>query len=181
MLHLDEESNAERLAREFVPRLGSLLPGRAMTKDAPRARPVAGPRDPHRRAETCRDHLGRNLSVWRHDRDVMIAWGDDALTAPLKSKVPPALSIASIYKAWDREGRGAPQRFGAFWPGRLFRPGNSPNPSPATLRVLADDPPVVWWGWNEGNRAYDQFRWPDLAGRVRRFLETIPLDPPRVP
>jgi hypothetical protein len=183
MLHVDEESNAERLTREFVSRLGSLLPSRARDKHAPSARRVAAvperpaPGEPKRVGII----LGRNLSVWRHDRDVMIAWGDETLTAPLESKVSPARSLATVYNAWGREGRGAPQRFGAFWPGRLFRPGARLNPAPATLRAFADDPPVVWRGWNESNRAHDRFQWPDLAGRVRRFLETIPLAPPQVP
>jgi hypothetical protein len=172
VLHLDEAPNAERLARDFFPRLGSLLQGRAGAGQA------AGPPGEARRVGIL---LGRNLSVWQQQRDVMIAWGDDALTAPLNAKVPPSRSIAGVYDVSRREERAAPQRFGAFWPGRLIRPDNSLNPSPATLRAFADDPPVVWWGWNEGNRALDQIQWPDLAGRVRRLLETIPLDPPRVP
>jgi hypothetical protein len=173
VLHVDETPNAERLAQDFVPRLGSLLQGRAGA-----GQPAGPPPGEPRRVGIL---LGRNLSVWQQRRDVMIAWGDDALTAPLKWKVPPPRSVAAVYDGSRREGRAAPQRFGAFWPGRLIRPDNSLNPSPATLRAFADDPPVVWWGWNDGNRALDEFQWPDLAGRVRRLLETIPLDPPRVP
>jgi hypothetical protein len=179
ILHLDEESSAQRLAGEFAPRFGLLIPGRAMVKDTPRGRPdVDAPAGGPRRLGMV---LGHPLSVWQAGRDLMIAWGDDALTASLHAKVAPIKSLATVCDGWGREGRGAPQRLAAIWPGRLGLSGGGPDPSPATRRVLAEDPPVVWWGWDDCNHAYDLLRWPDLAGRVRRFLETLPLDPPPIP
>lgn len=176
VLHLDEEPNAERLAREFVPRIGSLLQGRAKAgAGKPAGLPPGDPRP-------LGIQFGPDLSVRHEQKDVIIAWGDNVQvqTAPPHMRGPRTLSVATIYNTrhWRAE---SPQRFGAFWPGRLIRPADIPNASPSTLRVFADDPPVIWWGWNEDSRSHDQLRWQDLAGRVRRFLKTLPLDPPRVP
>ncbi len=82
VLHLDEESSRRRLTREFAPRFGSLILGRAKGKDTLLPQPdgdapVGGPR----RLGTV---LGNPLSVWRAGRNLMIAWADDALTASLK-------------------------------------------------------------------------------------------------
>ncbi len=171
-LHLNEEATAQRLARA---RTGALLQSRTTAKQAPQHGADAGPPPGEPRREGAL--LGRNVSVWQQHRDVLIAWGDDALTALMKANIPAAQSVATIHLATHTQGRGAPRRFGAFWPGRLYSPGKGSDLSPATLRVLADDPPVVWCGWDDRDRAFDQFRWPDLAGRVRRYLETIPLAP----
>ncbi len=177
VLHLDEEPNAERLAREFVPRIGSLLQGRAKAgAGKPAGLPPGDPRP-------LGIQFGPDLSVRHEQKDVIIAWGDNVQvqTAPPHMRGPRTLSVATIYNTRRLEGGVPPQRFGAFWPGRLIRPADIPNASPSTLRVFADDPPVIWWGWNEDSRSHDQLRWQDLAGRVRRFLKTLPLDPPRVP
>jgi len=165
-LHVEDEASADRLAREFLPRIGSLI-GEPMATDRPRG----GPRP-------LGTILGRQVAFWRTRRDVMIAWGGDALTTLPRPKVAPERSLAAIYKAGVPEGAEPPQRFGAVWPGRLWRPGGGLGPSPAGLRALADDPPVVWSGWDDGDRAHDLLQWAGLADRARRFLETVPLDLP---
>ena len=179
ILHFDKESSPQRLIGEFAPRFGSLIPGTATVKNTPRPRPdVDAPRGEPRRLGMV---LGHPLSVWQDGRDLMIAWGHDDDTAPWRAKVAPAKSLATVCDGWGRAGRGVPQRLVAIWPGRLGRPETPTHATPATFRVLADAPPVVWWGWNDRNRAYDLLRWPDLAVRVRDFLETLPLAPPRTP
>ena len=90
-------------------------------------------------------------------------------------------SLAAVCRGWEGQGRGAPQRLGAFWPGRLWRMAGGPDPTLAALRTFADDPPAIWWGWSDASGAHDCLRWPELSARVRRFLETIPLDPPPIP
>ena len=103
------------------------------------------------------------------------------MTAPLRVDVPATASLATVCDGWAREGRGAPQRIAAFWPGRFWPARSGPEASSTTLCVLADDPPIVWWGWSDRNHGYDILQWPNLAGRVRRFLETLPLDAPQGP
>jgi hypothetical protein len=44
----------------------------------------------------------------------------------------------------------------------------------AAVRALADDPPVIWWGWSEPGREHDLFRWTGLGERVRKLLATLP-------
>jgi hypothetical protein len=44
----------------------------------------------------------------------------------------------------------------------------------AAVRALADDPPVIWWGWREAGREHDLLRWAGLGDRVRRVLATLP-------
>ncbi len=156
MLHLDEQAQAARLVQEFAPRLARLRPDGAAGKDP-----------------------GRGLSAWRRDRSVLLAWGDHQPLEALQAKVESRHSLAAICCTWDGQGRGAPQRLGAFWPGRLWRIAAGPDATPAALRTLADDPPALWWGWNDAIGAQDCLRWPGLSQRVRQFLETIPLDASR--
>jgi hypothetical protein len=124
--------------------------------------------------------LGRAVSVWPEGRDVLIAWGDDELTARLKGDVAVPDSLATIYDDWAGERRGALQRLAAFWPGRIWQVGHGSEAVSAALRALAEDPPIVWWGRGDRLQAYDVLQWSDLGGRVRRFLDSLPLDtPPR--
>ena len=157
MLHLDEEANAVRLVQDLTPRLARFLPAGAAGKDP-----------------------ARGLSTWRRDRSVLIAWGDYETLSALRSNGLSGRSLAAVCCGWEGQGRGAPQRLGAFWPGRLWQSAGGFDPTPAARRALADDPPAVWWGWSDADQAYDSIRWPDLSQRVRRFLEMIPLDPPLV-
>jgi hypothetical protein len=158
MLHLDEEAHAGRIVQEFRPRLARFLPA-----------PGAGP-DP-----------GRGLCTWRRGRSVLVAWGERAPLESLRAQAELRHSLAAVCSGWDGEGRGAPQRLVAFWPGRLWRPAGGLDLTPATLQALADNPPAVWWGWSVATGAQDCLRWPGLSGRVRRFLETISLDLPPIP
>jgi hypothetical protein len=183
MLHLDEESNAAHLVHEFDLRLGSLLSARPKSEEARPDRPAGGtgagaPLTVPRRLGTV---LGREVTIWRRDRSVFVVWADDERVASLKTEVRSGRSIAVVCGGWAGQGRGAPQRVGAFWPGRIWHPRSGLEPSPAARHALADDPPVVWWGWSDQARAQDSLRWPGLPDRVRRFLEAVPLDPPRIP
>jgi hypothetical protein len=158
MLHLDAEAHAGRLVENLTPRLTRLLPAGAAGKD-----PRSG------------------LDTWRRDRSMLIAWGDHQTLGALKTNGLSGRSLAAVCRGWEGEGRGAPQRLIACWPGRLWPVAGGLDPTPAARRALADDPPAVWWGWSTAAGAEDCLRWPGLSGRVRRFLETIPLDPPLRP
>lgn len=69
-----------------------------------------------------------------------------------------------------------PSRVGAFWPGRLWQPpaGTTAAWPEGSLATLAEDPPAVWWGWDEPGGRHDQIRWRGLDRRVRRLLATLP-------
>jgi hypothetical protein len=121
------------------------------------------------------------LCAWRRGRSVLVAWGERAPLETLRAQAEFQHSLAAVCRGWDGEGRGAPQRLVAFWPGRLWRPAGGHDPTPATLHALADDPPAVWWGWSDATGAQDCLRWPGLSGRVRRFLEALSLDLPPIP
>jgi hypothetical protein len=153
VLHLDEEANAGRLVEKLTPRLTRFLPAGAAGKD--------------RRY---------SLSTWRRDRSVLIAWGDPETLGALKTNGLSGRSLGAVCRGWEGEGRGAPQRLGVFWPGRLWQSAGGLDPTPAARRALADDPPAVWWGWSDAAGAEDCLRWPELSQLVRRFLDTIPLD-----
>ena len=147
VLHLDDPSIADRLLREAQARLGALLGANA---------------------------AGRALTIERRGCDVWSAWGDRAAAALKEPRPDPTRSMAAICGGWAGEGRQAPARVGAFWPSRLWRPAGMPQLPPSALRVLGDDPPVVWWGWSEPGREHDLFRWRGLHERVRKFLELVP-------
>jgi hypothetical protein len=182
LLHLDEPSGAQRFVEQFAPRMGALLPGERLERDPLLAenglvRAAERDREPWR----LRGVAGRDLTVWRRNKTVSIAWGDDAFTSSARAPVSLARSMAVVCGGWAKEGRGAPQRLGAFWPGRLAPPLGAAEPSPQARGALAGDPPAVWWGWTDGACAVDLLRWPELSRRVRLVLEGLPLDPPRIP
>jgi hypothetical protein len=115
---------------------------------------------------------GRPIAVLRRESTVLVAWGDSTLSDCLKAKDQPDHPAGAAIRApW---GPIAPPRAGAFWPGRLR--ATAPAGSPLA-QTLAEAPPVVWWGRNDGPVARDFVRWTDLDGLIRRFLERIPLDP----
>jgi hypothetical protein len=179
ILHLDGEQSASRLVEKITPGLGAIMTGRATVKAAPRDRP--GRDEPARGPRRLGIVLGRQVSVWQVGPDLMIAWGNDDVTAPLWGNVEVARSLASVCDGWAGQGRGSPQRLAAIWPGRLWRAGHEAESESAPIRVLAEDPPILWWGWSDHDHGYDILLWPDLAGRVRRFLNSLPLDVPLVP
>jgi hypothetical protein len=183
VLHLDNEFAAAHLVQDFELRLGAIRPeGESKRESDQDARPQYPGADVAGRGLRQLGMVGgRVLTIWRRVRDVAISWGDTALADSLKTKGNRRPSLADVCSGWTREGKGPPQRVGAFWPGRSWRPLGSLEPPAAALRVLADDPPVVWWGWSDSAKAQDSLRWSDLPARVRHFLETIAFDPPRIP
>jgi hypothetical protein len=116
----------------------------------------------------------RAVAVRARGGDAWIAWGDAGTTIDRVDRPDPARSLAAACGGWAAEGCDPPARVGAIWPARLWRLGGGPEVNPAALRVLADDPPVVWWGWSEPEREHDLLRWPGLSGRLRRLLELLP-------
>jgi hypothetical protein len=178
-LHVDRESNAARLAEQFVPQLCAAILG---------ARPGKGPND-HRDEAPERGRAaeapiplgmlgGRALEVCRRGRSVWIGWGREVLSKSVKT-TPPSDSLASVCTGWGREGKHAPDRLGAIWPARCWLPVRTPREGSAALSVLQADPPVLWWGWSSREEAVDSVQWPALHERVRRFLDQIPLEPER--
>jgi hypothetical protein len=185
ILHSDTASSAERWAGDLVPRLGKLangkrrnstnvvetnVPAQAGTGENPRA--SAGP---FLRLGTI---AGRALFVHRRDCDVLIAWGDQRLIASQLQERAPGPSIAALCSGWAQERKSAPCRLIAFWPARLQSALTGAGPESPARRVLAEDPPVIWWGWTDAAGACDIVFWNDLRHRVHRFLDALPLDPP---
>jgi hypothetical protein len=152
VLHLDERIAAERLVRQSAARMGALVGANA-------------PRLP--------------LAIRARERDIWIAWGDAVKASEREDRPDPDHSLAAVCGGWAGEGRRPPMRVGAFWPGRLWQPAGVLSMNPPALRVLADDPPVVWWGWSEPARERDLLRWSGLRQRVRSFLETLQPIPGR--
>jgi hypothetical protein len=120
---------------------------------------------------------GRPVSVVAHGRDIRIAWGEAALPGSRDGWPDPGHSLAPICGGWAGAGRKPPVRVVALWPARLWRPAGTLEVSPSSLRVLADDPPVIWWGWSEPGREHDLVRWSGLRERIRDFLATLPPVP----
>ncbi|HKI18095.1 MAG TPA: hypothetical protein VKA15_09450 [Isosphaeraceae bacterium] len=181
VLHADAVSSAERLTNEFLPRLRVLLPGgnrgEGRIPDVPDGKAAA--KTAAGESRRIGRLGGRALMVWRRDRNVLVAWGDDPLINSLLVNGKPEQSVAVLCKGWAREGRGAPQRVGAVWPARCSPTSHGLDAATPALRVLADDPPVVWWGWSAPAVAHDSFECPELRERVRRFLDQVPQNPPR--
>ena len=147
VLHLDEAAVARRLVEQARPRLGSI-----------------GGSDGKPRAVTLRSR----------GRDIWIAWGEAAIAASREDRPAPTCSLAGLCCGWEGEGSLPPARVGAFWPARIWRPAGM---SEAAVRALADGPPVVWWGCSQPGRTRDLLRWSGLGERVRRFLDSIPVEP----
>jgi hypothetical protein len=184
-LHADTAASARRLADEFIPRLGALATGKRTTDPPPDAAqlsqraadggaPEAAAVAPRRLGKVG----GRSLAVCRRDRDVLIAWGDEGLVEFLKGSCTPGASAASVCACWAREKKPAPRRVGALWPARLVPMLSGAAGATLAARVLADDPPLVWWGWTETTRAHDVVSWTHLGRRVQRFLSELPMDAP---
>jgi hypothetical protein len=180
VLHADLDASAERLAGDVLPRLGARLSARKQGEEHPRAAPRAGPGTAIPSARSLGVVDGKPLWAARHGRDVIVAWGEGVLNACRDAAGKPERSIAPYCTGWAREGNAAPQRVGAFWPARSWPTPRGLGGMTPAYRALADDPPVVWWGWNESGKAHDSIRYSDLRQRVRRFLDQVPLDPPPI-
>jgi hypothetical protein len=173
VLHLDSDLAAKRLAHEALPRVArrftSLKALDPIAPELPNRQAGAGP------AIFVRPVFGRGLSIGQRGRDVLIAWGDHVPDSVTAAAADPRRSIASMCSGWSLEGKEAPQRVGAFWPARAHSRPDASLPAPA-WDVLTEDPPILWWGWNDRRLATDSIRWPGLKSRAHRFLEQLPLE-----
>jgi hypothetical protein len=149
-LHLDSDDDALRLVSHTLPRLAKLL------------------------------DRGRELDFWKNGRNVIVAWGEGVSTMAKAAAANPADSLAPQCTGWRQVGKTAPDRLCAFWPAGCWPLGPDPTTKSAAWSVLAEGPPVVWWGWNRETTAIDSVRWPSLDQRTRRFLEQIELKEPLV-
>jgi hypothetical protein len=120
---------------------------------------------------------GRTLLVFWLGHDVVIAWGDDVLSASRAAAASPDLSVAGLCTGWVRAGKTTPQRVGAFWPARCWPSVRGLDTTAPAWRALAQDPPAVWWGWSGPNEAQDSVHYSGIRNRVRQFLDELPLDP----
>jgi hypothetical protein len=158
-LHTDSPESAARIAGAVLPALAPLLGLRVPPAAAAQAK------DPR--------HLGelrhRPVGLCTRGAAVRLTWGDSALQT-IRAK--PA--DGTLRKLLPPDGH-APQRWGAFWPGRTAQAKLLGGPLATSL---AEGPPVVWSGHNELPGTHEVVRWPGLHELVRRVLERLPLDPP---
>jgi len=106
---------------------------------------------------------GRTVAVDLRGDSVVLAWGDTLARRSLGAAADPAISAGPGL----RDGLDpSVQRFVAFWPGRL------------KVIAVPEAPPAIWSGRIEGDRSFDQIRWPGLKLIVKRVLARLPLDPP---
>ena len=179
VLHTDGNAAADRIANEFLPRLTALLigkkPGGEPVRTGPPGQTTAAV--PEGRVRPLGTVGGRSLLIFRYAGDVVIAWGDDALAASKDSAARPDRSAAALCTGWARAGRKSPQRVGGVWPARCWPSGRGLDTTSPAWRALAQDPPVVWWGWTGPDEAHDSIQYSGIRERVRHFLDQLPLDP----
>ena len=178
-LHVDDEAAARSIANEIVPRLVRLQAGLKPAKPAAAGPPV--PAEPLRTLKLGRVS-GEPLEVTSRGRTVLIGWGVGTLETAIEShdhlEDPSAVLLTAD---WKRMKQKAPDRAGAFWPGRMHVPVKGLDGPTPLVRCLAEGPPVVWTGWTDRGQARDRIGWLGLHPLVQRFLETLPLDPARLP
>ena len=125
---------------------------------------------------------GEPLEVTSRGRTVLIAWGVGTLETAIESHDHLEDRSAVLLTAdWKRMKQKAPDRTGAFWPGRVHLPVKGLDGPTPLVRCLAQGPPIVWSGSTDRGQAHDRIVWPGLHRLVQRFLETLPLDPARLP
>jgi len=155
-----------------LPRLGTVVTGNKRHEEPPGA--AAGAGEPRKLGMMS----GRGLTVWMRGRDVLVAWGDDVCTACQAVAGKPEHSVAPLCDGWARQGHRAPQRVGAVWPARCWSPASARAAASPAWRTLEEDPPVVWWGWNEAATAFDSVHCSVLRQRIHRFLDQLPGSKP---
>ena len=170
ILHVDNEQGAARIAAHVIPGLASLFLGTNRGREN-RSEPVAG------QSQRLGALSGGDLFVSQQGRDVVISWGEEAQARSRDVVHHPQRSMATFFPAGSENGKSAPQRLGVIWPARCWPPSSRIDRTSAGWRVLADDPPVLWRGWTDGNQAHDQVTLPGVKARVHAFLSAIPLDP----
>jgi hypothetical protein len=153
-----KDGAAERIAGQVIPALGPLLGLRKPPAAAPG--PSPGPRN-----------LGairhRTLTVIHTGATVRIAWGDTGPeTVPA---APPSLSLRRLVPPGERP----PERFGAFWPGKLELAPTLGTPLAATLAEAA---PIIWSGRGDPAGAREVLRLSGLRDLVHHLLERLPAD-----
>jgi hypothetical protein len=177
-LHLDDQSAARRLADEIAPGLAGLARGlKKVAKPTPGTPGPAGvPIDASAPRPLGRVG-GRPLVVAVRDRTVLIGWGEGVLGAALRAGGRHEASVTTLLgESCTGPESEPPARMAAFWPGRMALPIKGLEGPTPLARALAHGPPIMWVGWNHGDRAADRISWPGLSGSIRRFLEAIPLD-----
>lgn len=114
-----------------------------------------------------------SLAIEARDLEIRIGWGEAARRWVVE-RPEPRDSLSAVFQRRDpTEPDRAPARVGAAWPGRIRRPTGA---IAEAGRTLADDPPIVWRGWDLDGQTRDVVRWDGLGGRVRRFLAAMPGD-----
>ncbi|MHB1558644.1 MAG: hypothetical protein ACYC61_14395 [Isosphaeraceae bacterium] len=157
VLHLDDAEVARRIVRDASTRIAAVLgaQGPAAAGDA------GGP---------------RAVVVRAHGNDLRLAWGRARAAAASDDPPPAGQSMADVCRGWAAKGGPTPTRVGAFWPGRLWQPPARATASwpDGSLAAFTEDPPAVWWGWDEPGGMHDHVRWRGLDQRVRQLLATLP-------
>ena len=178
VLHADDDAGARRLAIEVLPRLSALLTG-----NKPGGEPLRKPPPGQAAADVKEADVrwlgtvgGRSLGVVREGRDVVIAWGNDVLSASKDASAWPDRSVAPLCTGWVRAGKTPPQRMGAVWPARCWPSVRGLDASAPAWQALMQDPPAVWWGWAGQPEARDSIQYSGLRQRLRQFLDHLPLD-----
>jgi hypothetical protein len=163
-LHTDTPTAADRIAGQVIPALGPLFGLRKRP-------PAAEVRAPERSGSSGPRNLGeirhRTLTVIQTGATVRIGWGD---TGPEPVPVPPA---SSSLRRLVPPAEGPPQRFGAFWPGKLELRSTFGTPLAATLAEAAS---IVWLGRNDSPGAREVLRLSGLRDLVHQLLDRLPGD-----
>jgi hypothetical protein len=162
VLHATDDAAAERLATLVVPRLTRWLGASSEPPETLRA----DPRPLGRLA-------GRDVSVSRRGRSVLVGWGSAVLSAGLATIDAPETSAGAVLR-----GRGDPvdwHHVGLFWPARWPWDFEADSPWVEALRA---SPSILWSGRLDGPATRDTIRVDGLRESVRRFLDSLPLDLP---
>jgi hypothetical protein len=157
LIHASDDAAAARIERNVLRRAAALWATEQGKDDRNTDR-----RPPVRLA-------GRALSWEQRGPTIAVGWGDGVVERCLDAKDHPERSAGrTLRERWP----SAPQRAGAFWPGRLS--AILPHGTPLA-RALADAPPIRWEGRTTAGGTHDVIRWPELRGLVHRFLKRLPL------
>jgi hypothetical protein len=161
--------NGSRIDRAF---LGFHLDGEDPARRIfDKVRPVANPAGPIRSLGRVE---GQELILGRFGASIVVAWGADVLESSLRARDLASRPARSMML--DDKGPAGTSLVVAVWPGRW--PGLIEEGGPLALG-LARTSPITWRGdWEAGRTLRLQGRWRGLDAGVRRFLESIPLDPP---
>lgn len=167
-LQTDRAEDAERILTRVLTPLAGLLGG---AKAGPGSKVVELGR-----------LSGRPIEAALRGPAVILGWSDGALGCGLASMDHPDASVATILERAGAGAGGRPlSRAGVYWPGRLALPIKGYDPSSPLAAALSEGSPILWRGGEEGGRAWDMIRWPDLRRLVARFLDRVPQAPPDAP